>query len=179
MKLDPQIIEKAEFNPNIKTYILLSVAFFVSLSVVGIPLLLVWFFGLGQFISSKFYKSLRCQLTERHLEFAKGVLFKKEKTIPLENIQDLTFIQNPLLSLLDLRILKIETAAQSNKPGISDMRLVGIIDALEFKAKVLDQRTKIIKEDRAGGAQTVKHDNESVLLLREIRDLLKNLNVKS
>ncbi len=178
MVSETHIIEKAEFNPSIKTYILLVVAFFVTLSIIGIPLLLVWFFGLGQYISGKFYNSLHCQLTERHLEFKKGVLFKKEKTIPLENIQDLTFIQNPLLSLLDLRILKIETAGQSSPQGMSDMRLVGIVDAINFKAKVLDQRTKIIREDRSGSTIPSTDKNMSIELLQEIRDLLKELNNK-
>jgi len=44
------------------------------------------------------------------LEFKKGIFFRVEKTIPLENIQDLTFNEDPLLRYLDLRVLKIETA---------------------------------------------------------------------
>lgn len=178
MNTPQKIIQKADFNPSIKTYILLVVAFFMTISLVGIPLLLVWFLGIGQLLSAKFYKSLSCQLSERHLEFKKGVLFKKEKTIPLENIQDLTFIQNPLLSILGLRVLKIETAGQSNPQGMSDMRLVGIIDPLDFKQTVLDQRTKIIKEDRAGGVQVADKGDESVKLLTEIRDLLKEIKNK-
>ena len=71
-----------------------------------------------------------CTLTERHLSFKKGVIFKAGKTIPLEN---------PLLKAFNLRILKIETAGQSNPQG-SDMKLIGIIDTVEFKNKVLRQR---------------------------------------
>ena len=145
MTNEPKVIQKAEFTPNIKTYVLLVVAFFMLISFIGIPIMIIWFLGIGQLFSSKFYKSLTCTLTDKHLEFAKGVLFRKEKTIPLENIQDLTFIQNPLLSLLNLRVLKIETAGNSNPQGMSDMRLVGIIDAHDFKKKVLEQRS-LLKE---------------------------------
>ncbi len=171
-------IQTAEFNPSIKTYILIVVAFFMLVSIAGIPLMLIWFTGLGQFFSRKFYKSLTCTLTEKHLEFAKGVLFKKEKTIPLENIQDLTFIQNPLLSLLGLRVLKVETAGQSNPQGMSDMRLVGIIDALEFKKTVLNQRTLLKSEGFVTVQKQTEPDSESLELLKEIRDLLKDIKNK-
>lgn len=82
MTLGSTLIQKAEFNPRIRTYTLLVIAFVMTISVVGIPLLIIWFLGLGQYISRRFYENLKCQLTDRHLEFRKGVLFKVEKTIP-------------------------------------------------------------------------------------------------
>ena len=36
-------MQEAKFNPNIKTYILLVVAFFLLISVAGIPILVFWF----------------------------------------------------------------------------------------------------------------------------------------
>jgi len=162
---------KATFNPKISTYILLKVAFFITISVFGIPLLLPWFLGLGQWISKRYYESLSCSLSGKHLEFKKGVFFKVEKTIPLENIQDLTFIENPLLKYLDLRILKIETAGHSNPQG-SDMKLVGIIDALAFKERVLAQRAFLVgKQDET----TRVEGDETLTLLREIRDILSQI----
>lgn len=178
MNADLKIIEKAEFTPNIKIYILLVVAFFMFVSIAGIPIMILWFLGPGQLFSKKFYKSLSCTLTDKHLEFSKGVLFKKEKTIPLENIQDLTFIQNPLLSLLNLRVLKIETAGNSNPQGMSDMRLVGIIGAHDFKKKVLDQRTLLKEESRAPKFMNNDTELEKMEVLREIRDLLKDIKRK-
>jgi putative membrane protein len=166
------IIQKAEFSPKIKTYILLFVAFFMMLTIIGIPLLLFWFFGLGQYISRRYYENLKCDLTERHLIFNKGTFFKVEKTIPLENIQDLTFLQNPILNLLELKILKIETAGGSNPHG-SDMKLIGIIEADTFKQKVLHQREMITKQ--SSGRSVEFNDAESHALLIEIRDLLKEI----
>ncbi|WP_299549609.1 PH domain-containing protein [Seonamhaeicola sp.] len=177
MSAPPNIIKKAAFNPKIKTYILLVVAFLLFISVAGIPILIIWFLGLGQYMSNRYYQNLKCQLTEKHLEFKKGVLFKVEKTIPLENIQDLTFIENPILKALDLRILKIETAGQSNPKG-SDMKLIGIMDSATFKEDVLKQR-EVIQTKNYAVNQT---DNVSIekthQLLEEIRDLLNAIKNK-
>ena len=52
------IIQKAEFNPKIQTYILLIGVISLTVSIVGIPLLFIWLMGLGQYIAKKFYKSL-------------------------------------------------------------------------------------------------------------------------
>ncbi|MEQ8425130.1 MAG: PH domain-containing protein [Cyclobacteriaceae bacterium] len=175
MNLESLTLQRAEFSPKIKTYILLVVAFFMTISVAGIPLLIIWFLGLGQYVGKRYYDHLACTLTDRHLEFKKGVLFRVEKTIPLENIQDLTFIENPLLKFLDLRVLKIETAGQSNPHG-SDMKLIGIVNPIEFKDKVLKQRELLT--NRLRGDQTESTDNQINTLLTEIRDILSDIRNK-
>ena len=168
------MIQKAEFSPKIKTYILLYVALILLLTIIGIPLMLVWFLGLGSYVSNRYYENLKCRLTDRHLVFSKGAFFKVEKTIPLENIQDLTFLENPILNTLDLRILKIETAGGSNQDG-SDMKLIGIREAEAFKQKVLEQRERVrMKAERQGpGGDT---DGELLQLVKEIRDLMKEFS---
>ncbi len=177
MTLESNLIQMAEFNPKIKTYILVLVAFFLIISVVGIPLLIFWFLGLGQYFSRHFFENLKCKLTDRHLEFKKGVLFKIEKTIPLENIQDLTFIENPFLKYFDLRILKIETAGQSNPQG-SDMKLIGIIKSSDFKEKVLYQRQLLKTENKSENRQTDTSNEQTNNILMEIRDILKDIKKK-
>ena len=173
-----EIIQSAEFNPKIKSYILIYVAFFLTISIVGIPLLIFWFLGLGQYIARHFYENLKCKLNTQHLEFKKGVFFKVEKTIPLENIQDLTFIENPFLNYLDLRILKIETAGQSNPQG-SDMKLIGIIDSADFKQKILKQRELLKTENWTGNKENEIDDKQTVNLLTEIRDILNEIRNKN
>jgi putative membrane protein len=181
--MNPQskTIETASFSEKIRLYILLTVGFYLFISIIGIPFLIFWFAGLGQLFSRRYHENLRCKLTERHLNFKKGVLFRVEKTIPLENIQDLTFIENPILNALELRILKIETAGHSNPQG-SDMKLVGIVDAGTFKEKVLQQREILTsgmhyKSSAEGGASS--RDQEEMLgLLKEIRDLLSDIRNK-
>lgn len=177
MTTELKIIQSAEFNPKIKHYLLLYVAFILTCTIVGIPFLIFWFLGFGQYISRRFYESLRCKLTVRHLEFEKGVLFKVEKTIPLENIQDLTFIENPLLKYLDLRILKIETAGQSNPQG-SDMKLIGIINSLDFKEKILHQRELLKTENRMNSKKSETSNEQIVDLLKNIKDILVDIKNK-
>lgn len=168
----PFLIRQAEFSPKIKTYILLYAGFLMFITIIGIPILIIWLLGLGQYISRRYFENLKCILTERHLVFSKGAFFRVEKTIPLENIQDLTFLENPILNLLDLRILKIETAGGSNQGG-SDMKLIGIIEAESFKTKVLEQREKLRMKAEIG--QGANFENlEALEVLKEIRDLLKD-----
>jgi len=172
--MEKYVIKQAEFNPRIKNYIFFVIAFFLFITVIGIPILIFWLLGMGQYFSKHYYEHLQCKLTDRHLEFKKGVLFKVEKTIPLENIQDLTFIENPILKYFDLRVLKIETAGHSNPKG-SDMQLIGIIDALKFKEEVLEQR-EAIKTRNNSTSET--NNNQTNLLLEEIRDLLNDIKNK-
>lgn len=173
MQTSSKIIHSATFNPKIQQYFLASGVLLLIISIIGIPLLLIWLLGLGQYVSRRFYENLECNLTERHLEFRKGVLFKIEKTIPLENIQDLTFIENPLLNYFDLRILKIETAGQSNPRG-SDMKLIGIVNTQDFKDKVLRQRELLHTEDSAQTTSTGSQEEQIVTLLTDIKEILKD-----
>ncbi|MGC1206309.1 MAG: PH domain-containing protein [Flavobacteriaceae bacterium] len=104
------------------------------------------------------------------------MLFKVEKTIPLENIQDLTFIENPILKFLDFHILKIETAGQS-KPQGSVMKLIGIKDFINFKEQVLNQRG-VIQSNSKSNSQAISSNKKTNVLLEEIRDLLNEIKNK-
>ena len=171
------LIQKAEFNPKIKTYFLLIGIIILMSTIVGIPLLFIWLMGLGQYISKNYYNNLSCQLSNTSLEFKKGILFKIEKTIPLENIQDLTFNENPLSKYLGLNILKIETAGQSNPQG-SDMKLIGIINSYEFKQKVLSQRELLQSGNQVNNIPSDSDNNQVVNLLFEIKEILLTIKNK-
>jgi putative membrane protein len=59
------------------------------------------------------------------------------------------------------------------------MKLIGIVDTPEFKEKVLAQRTVIRnKALTMMGGGTGSGEEDSIELLREIRDLLKDLKNK-
>ena len=174
MKSESIIVQRAEFNPKIQSYILLSGVFILAISVVGIPLIIIWLMGLGQYLGKQFYKNLSCQLSNNILEFKKGVLFKVEKTITLENIQDLTFNENPLSKYLGLNILKIETAGQSNPQG-SDMKLIGIVDSKKFKQKVLQQRELLKSGDKIESVSSASNGNLICNILTEIKDILSEI----
>lgn len=74
------------------------------------------------------------------------------------------------MKYLDLRVLKIETAGQSNPQG-SDMKLIGIKDAASFKEQVLNQR-EVIQSNQKGNSQSISESKKTNMLLEEIRDLL-------
>jgi putative membrane protein len=165
----PKEILVAEFDPRIKKYIFTYVLLVMLITVVFIPLALIWVFGLGQLISRRYYDNLVCDLSTKNLSFKKGAFFKIEKTIPLENIQDLTFIQNPILNMFGLQILKIETAS-SGTPNQSDMKLIGIINASNFKETVLRQREMLVTKEQTGSSK----DTDSIIsLLKDIKKLLE------
>ena len=158
-----------KFNPIIRTYLLLYVAFILFVTVIGIVLLPFWLLGVGQWWSRHYFQKLQCELTERSLHFRKGIFVEVEKTIPLENIQDVTFVAGPVLRYFDLCILKFETAGQ-NLSQANDMELIGIVDAQTFRTQILEQRQKLIASRT--NQQPVNTDQE---LLTEIRDTLRDI----
>ncbi len=166
-----KIIQQAEFNPIIRRYIFWVGFFGLIGSVIGIVLLPFWILGLGQYFGKRYFKRLECTLTDKHLDYKKGAIMRVEKTIPLENIQDLTFIDNPILRIFDLRILKVETAGNSGSNG-ADMKLMGIRESKSFKEKVLDQRDLLKSNSQPSGANN--QSDEMLTVLKEIRDLLKD-----
>jgi len=110
-------------------------------------------------------------LDDRHLNFRKGILFQVEKTIPLENIQDVTFIEGPLLRRFDLSILRIETAGQS--PGQAhNMQLVGIVDAHRFREEILRRREASRRPSPVRGEAS---DDEQLQALHAIRERLDDI----
>ena len=163
-----KIIHKGEFNTILRTYILLYVAFILFVSFIGIPLAIIWLCGVGQWYSRHYFEKLECVLTDKNLKFKKGIIVQFEKTIPLENIQDMSFIEGPLLRHFNLCVLKIETAGGSAHTA-NLMSLVGIKDAHEFRLKVLEQRTLLKNNQGNQNDQHVLTDiKESLLRIEEL-----------
>lgn len=163
MNEQKKIVAKAEFHPVIKTYLFVYVLIFLLITIAGIIVIPFWLLGLGVFTTKKYYDNLKCVLTEKTLEFGKGYLFRVEKTIPLDKIQDLTLREGPLLRMFGICILSIETAGQANPQGTSDAKLIGIKNAREFRELVLEQRDKKIEKEEPA-------EIDENLILEEIRD---------
>lgn len=169
------ILREATFNPKVRTYWLLTGALVLTVSVVGIPLLIFWF-PIGYALTGRYLERVRCVLTEKNLHVARGVLVRQEKTVPLDKITDLAMSHGPIMRQLGLRGLSVETAGQSG-PG-SLIKLVGIEGTEEFRAAVLAQRERVggpgggssapAPATAADGEASV----ESAKLLSEIRDSL-------
>ena len=75
------ILREATFNPKVRTYWLLTGAFVLTVSIVGIPLLIFWF-PIGYVLTGRYLERVRCVLTEKNLHVARGVLVRQEKTVP-------------------------------------------------------------------------------------------------
>lgn len=171
METSNPVLFKAEFNKLVKPYMMLYVASIMLATVVGIILLPFWFLGIGQWWAQHYYDKLECELTEKSIRFKKGILVQVEKTIPLENIQDVTFVEGPLLKYFHLCILKFETAGQSAGQA-HDMQLIGIVNAHELRNLILSQREK---RSLAKNTPTTSSTNENADVLKEIKDLLADI----
>jgi putative membrane protein len=146
------VIREASFDPKVKTYWLLSGALVFVITIVGIPLLLLWF-PLGLMFTGRYLDRMSCTLTSKNLKVKKGVLVRVEKTIPLDKITDMALVQGPLMRAMDIERLSVETAGQSGAGAL--VSLTGIVLAEEFREAVLAQRDAMTKQDRnAEGGET-------------------------
>ena len=165
---------EAQFEPRIKTYIHASVILTMAITIFGIVLIPVWLIA-GSYYLNRYFDNLYCELTTRALHFKKGVLFTTERTVPLDKIQDLTFKEGPLLRYFGLSSLMIETAGNS-AARMADMKLIGIIDAPEFRQMVLEQRDEITY-NRSSDSGTTDIEHPLMPLLKEISETLKRIEM--
>ena len=170
----PQPPLRTRFNPLIRPYLVLSVGFSLLVTIIGIPFAILWFLGIGQWWARHYFAKLECELTPRALRYRKGIFVTVEKTIPLENIQDVTFIEGPLLKRFNLSILKFETAGHSAGQA-HDMKLIGIIDAHDFRARILAARDEMKRVNSTGVATGGQPEAAQLDALRAIDGTLKEI----
>lgn len=166
------ILNEAGFSQKVKTYIFFVVLFFLISTIIGIVLVPFWIFGLGQWLSGKYYKTLSCQITNKNLKFSKGLILHIEKTIPLENIQDLSFVGGPVLRAFGLTLIRIETAGGGGGHQQNMMSMLGINHAEAFKTEILAQREKLIREKHSYGAVNTLNQSLSSSNLSDSQVLL-------
>ncbi len=105
-------IKHAAFASNLGEYWLAPFAIILTLSIVGIPLLLLWF-PIGSFFTRRYINNMSTELTDRKLIVRKGIFTRTENSVPLDKITDMALIQGPLTRVFKLHKLSIETAGQS------------------------------------------------------------------
>ncbi len=167
------LLTAARFEDKLRTYWYLQVVLAFVITVAGIAILPIWLLGWGQWYVRRNFEALKCELHERTLVVKRGIFFRVEKTIPLDKIQDLTVKEGPLLRMLGLRSLKVETAGQGT-PGAAEAHLIGIVGPLDFRDEVLRQRDSMsaLPVSRPG---TDEETRGTIELLTEIRDLLRQM----
>lgn len=171
---DDKALARARFDEKLKVYWFVQVVLVMLATVAGIVTIPFWLLGWGQWYTRRAFEALQCVLTDRSLVVRRGILFKVEKTIPLDKIQDLSLREGPLLKAFGLMSVKVETAGQSAAQGGSEANLLGIVDARQFRDRVLEQR------DRVSGSGSPRVEagtaaDEKTQLLREIRDAVVTL----
>ena len=163
-----QVILKAEFDPKVRTYWLLSGVLLCVLTIVGIPLLLLWI-PIGRYLTGRYLDRMACVLTSKALKVKKGIMVRVEKTIPLEKITDMALVQGPVMRHFNIYKLTVETAGQSG-PGAL-VALIGIVDAKDFRQTVLAQRDQVSeKPDSQLAASTTESSGTETL--EQVRDSL-------
>ncbi|MFT7670515.1 MAG: hypothetical protein ACI8X5_003224 [Planctomycetota bacterium] len=175
------VLLEARFDPKLQSYWMFTIVLTLAVTIFGILLIPVWL-AVGWGFHKKQFEAQTCTLTERSLNLKRGVIFKTEKNIPLDKIQDVGMREGPLLRKLGLSSIAIETAGQSAGPqGGADAGIVGIIDSPAFRDAILDQRDRIVHGETpvlaapaaARSAETTVADDGGVLV--EIRDSLQRI----
>ena len=162
------LIRQAAFDSKVCTYWLLSGALILTLTIVGIPLLLLWF-PIGSVFTKRYLDRMDCLLTDKALKVRKGIMVRIEKTIPLEKITDMGMVQGPIMRHFDLYTLTIETAGQSGQGAL--VSLTGIEDAKSFREAVLNQREAMSATSARSTPEAVRQEPfDASSVLSEIRD---------
>lgn len=174
---DPRVLREARFNPKVKSYWLLNGSLILLLIIVGIPLLPLWWI-IGQWVTARYLERMTCTLTERSLKVSRGVLVRREMTVPLDKITDVGLVEGPVMRWLDLQALRIETAGQSTAGAA--VQLVGIENGRAFRDEVLRQRDVVsnqglLSRPDGPGPTSAEPDPGMVPLLVEIRDSLRRI----
>jgi putative membrane protein len=171
---DAPVLLRAEFDPKVKTYWILTSIVICAASIVLIPII-PFVLVIGLLVTGKYLSAMECEMTTRSLRVKKGLLNTIEKTIPLDKITDLALYQGPIMRAMGIEGLRVETAGQSSSASGSLVGLVGVKDARAFRDDVLSRRDMVTDfgGSRAGEpATTTQTGNESSAVLVEIRDAL-------
>ena len=172
------VIQKARFDSKLRVYLYLSSLGILLITVIGIPILPVWLF-VGWWWAGRYFSSIQCDLTERRLRIRRGVIFRKDKTIMLDKIQDMSLQHGPIQRWFGITTLEVETAGGSGTQGQADAKLTGIVDAHAFQEAVIAQRDRIAGQLPAPSATPSDSDGASTTaLLADIRDTLHRVEQK-
>ena len=168
--MSEKIILNATFDPAVKTYWLINLLLLSTITVVGIPFLIISI-PLFFLISSKILAAMSATVTERKLVVKRGVFQKEEKSIPLEKITDVAMVQGPLMRLFNLYRLSFETAGQSAQGAL--VSLIGINDAETFRETILAQKDKLL----TGNSEVPKHKKHENNDLKTLIESVKRIEL--
>lgn len=138
---EDDVLLRAEFDDAVTSYWLIGGSLTCIFTCFGIVFLPFWLY-FGKRLTRKYLAAHECVLTPQALKFRKGVLTRIEKTVPLDKITDLSFVQGPLMRMYGIESLAIETAGTSG-PGAL-VQIQGIKNSRAFRDEVLKQRDQFV-----------------------------------
>ena len=165
------ILKSASFDPKVKQYWMTTACLFSALALVTIPLIpvvliIVWL------VAGKILAAMSAQLLTQKLVVKRGILFKEEKSIPLEKITDVGLSQGPLMRLFGLYRLSFETAGQSGHGAL--VSLLGVVNASEFREAILEQKDNLAAQAPAKSSNAESPKNQ-LELIRALTYSVKNI----
>ncbi|MEL0641941.1 PH domain-containing protein [Pseudoalteromonas aliena] len=163
------ILKSASFDPKVKQYWMTMACFFSAVALVTIPLVPVVLFVVW-LVAGKILAAMSAQLLTQKLVVKRGILFKEEKSIPLEKITDVGLSQGPLMRLFGLYRLSFETAGQSGHGAL--VSLLGVVNASEFREAILEQKDNLANQSKSSQESTDQSEKE---LLRSLTYSVKNI----
>lgn len=157
------VLLRGTFSQKLRIYLFFHWTAVIVVTVAGIALLPFWLI-IGPPWIKRYHSTLRCEVNDRNVVISKGLLFRRELTIPIDKIQDISIREGPLLSAFGLLRLRIETAGQQGSPGgKSDADLVGLLDARALRDKILEQRDALASRD----GSSVDDDRHIMINIRD------------
>jgi len=157
----------ATFDPKLKVYLVLMVGSVLVSTVLGIVLLPFWLVG-GPMWAGAYFPTIQARLTDRALLYTHGIWFRREMSIPLDKIQDVSLAHGPILDAFGLSTLRVETAG-GGQTG-SAVVLTGVVGSADFRAAIIERRDAITARPVAALPQAT-----DAALLSEIRDSLHRI----
>jgi len=153
---DPTTITRPA--PALMTYYVLCSA----LTVVLFPIMVIAF-GIR-------YRTLRYAFDDEGVSMSWGMLFKREVYLTYRRIQDIHVTRNVFHRWLGLSDVAIQTASGSSG---AEMTIVGLLEGEQLR-DYLYSRMRGARGHDDEGSDTVDHADEALVLLREIRDALRD-----
>ncbi len=172
--MEENTLLEARFSPKLGLYWLTSGAVLLGVTVVGIPLLLLWF-PLGLLVTNRYIANMSAELTTKKLIVRKGILTRTENTVPLDKITDMAMIQGPLMRLFGIHKLTIETAGQSGAGAL--ISLTGVEEVAEFRAAVMAQKSALAEQSQPSEAK-VDVAAQTLACLQSIDQTLRRIEAR-
>ncbi len=121
------------------------------------------------------YHTLRYRFDDSGVAMSWGILFRRETYLTYQRIQDIHLTRNIIQRWLGLATVSIQTASGSATPEVS---IEGLLAAEQLR-DFLYAKMRGAKGEHAADATVEAHggseNDEALGLLRDIRDLLRNL----